>query len=329
MVEASRPPSTPIRCRVVGITPRKRYSKPSAKNRMADLLGGIRAIDALEGLGVAGSLQRVHVRAEAPAVEPVDALRGHERALRFGHVGVGVREKVRAEDDQIEAEDDHRARHRHLVLPEPPPHELPLRRHEDALLGGGVRAPSAKGGARGIEGQLGLGHHVSSSRMRGSTQTSRRSEINVPITVMTPSSSTMVPARNISWAIKALRRSGPDRRQSQHDGHDDAPRHDVRERVADGAREGIERHPHRVLQDHGALGKPLGARRHHIGLAQLIQQIGSHDPDLLRGAGESQDQGRDRQMLQEVPDPRRLHGASCSSGENSPPMWALNSVKPR
>ena len=35
------------------------------------------------------------------------------------------------------------------------------------------------------------------------------SEISVPITVITPSRSTIVPARNMSWAMSALSRSGP------------------------------------------------------------------------------------------------------------------------
>ena len=53
------------------------------------------------------------------------------------------------------------------------------------------------------------GHQVSSRRMRGSTQTSRMSEISVPITVITPSRSTIVPARNMSCAMSALSRRGP------------------------------------------------------------------------------------------------------------------------
>ena len=33
--------------------------------------------------------------------------------------------------------------------------------------------------------------------------------MNVPMTVMTPSSRTIVPARNMSWAISAFSSSGP------------------------------------------------------------------------------------------------------------------------
>src|SRR6266508_4893653 len=96
------------------------------------------------------------------------------------------------------------------MLAEPPPHPLPLRGHEDApllLRGGGDRR--VNGSARGIEGQLGLGHHVSSSRMRGSIHTRRMSEISVPITVITPSRSTIVPARNMSCAMSDFSRRGP------------------------------------------------------------------------------------------------------------------------
>jgi hypothetical protein len=35
------------------------------------------------------------------------------------------------------------------------------------------------------------------------------SETSVPITVITPSSSTIVPARNMSWEMSALSSSGP------------------------------------------------------------------------------------------------------------------------
>src|SRR5438045_7645457 len=39
------------------------------------------------------------------------------------------------------------------------------------------------------------------ARIRGSIHIRIRSEMNVPTTVSTPSSSTMVPARNMSWAM--------------------------------------------------------------------------------------------------------------------------------
>src|SRR5438874_5790096 len=159
-----------------------------------DLVAGIGPIDALEGLRIARALDGIDVRAEPPAVEPVDRLRGHQRALRLGRVGIGVGEEVGAEDDAVEAEDDDAAGHGQAVLAEAPPHELPLRGDEDALL---------------LHRQDEGGHQVSSSRMRGSIQTSTMSEMSVPITVITPSRSTMVPARNISCAMRAFSSSGP------------------------------------------------------------------------------------------------------------------------
>src|SRR5207237_5618397 len=103
-----------------------------------------------------------------------------------------------------------RAHDRDLVLAEAPPHELPLRRDEDPLLvrGGDDAGLAHRSGGR-IDDEARRRHHVSSRRMRGSTHTSRMSEISVPITVITPSSNTIVPARNMSCAMSALRRSGP------------------------------------------------------------------------------------------------------------------------
>src|SRR5438046_2102390 len=82
--------------------------------------------------------------------------------------------------DQGEGNAHERARHRLLVRAEPPPHELPLRGHEDALLVHIGHARAGQGRTGGTEGHLGRGHHVSSSRMRGSTHTSRMSETRVP-----------------------------------------------------------------------------------------------------------------------------------------------------
>jgi subtilisin family serine protease len=80
---------------------------------------------------------------------------------------------------------------------------------------GGNMSYSATNGARPVSGSarverhVGLGHQESSRRMRGSTHTRRMSEISVPITVMTPSRSTMVPARNMSCEMRARSKSGP------------------------------------------------------------------------------------------------------------------------
>src|SRR5215475_3530634 len=174
-----------------------------------DLLAGILTIDATEALGIADTLDAEDVGAEAPAVEEVESLRRHQRALCLGGVGVGIGEEVRKKDDQVEADHHHSADHGHAMLAEAPPHELPLRGHVDSLLlrGGGDRPRHGRAG--GIECEAGIGHQVSSMRMRGSISTRRMSEASVPITVMTPSMSTMVPARNMSWAMRAFRRSGP------------------------------------------------------------------------------------------------------------------------
>src|SRR4029453_4690722 len=111
---------------------------------------------------------------------------------------------------RVEPQDDDRARHRNLVLSEPPPHELPLRGDEDPLVLGGDRGRAILDGRpRRLQRDVGAGHQVSSRRMRGSIHTRRMSEASVPITVMTPSSSTMVPARNMSCAMSALSSSGP------------------------------------------------------------------------------------------------------------------------
>ena len=55
-----------------------------------DFLARVGPIHTLEGLGVADARDAVDVRAELPAVEPVDALRRHQPALRLRGVGVGI-----------------------------------------------------------------------------------------------------------------------------------------------------------------------------------------------------------------------------------------------
>src|SRR6516162_8606497 len=176
--------------------------EPPSEEADRNLLARVGLVDALEGLRVPGPLETEDARAKTTVVEPVDGLRRHQGALRLGRQRVGIRQKIRAEHHQIEPGDDNAAGHRQAVLPEAPPHELPLRGDEDALLVRGGRARQRSG--------IGCdGHHVSSSLMRGSIQTSRMSEIRVPITVITPRSSTMVPARNMSCEMSALSSSGP------------------------------------------------------------------------------------------------------------------------
>src|SRR5437667_393201 len=91
------------------------------------------------------------------------------------------------------------------MLAEAPPHEQPLRRDRDALFGFGNR------GRIGVERERFFNPHAGqpSRRMRGSSHMSSRSESSVPITVSTPSIRMIVPARNMSRAIKALNNSGP------------------------------------------------------------------------------------------------------------------------
>src|SRR5207237_1675784 len=139
---------------------------------------------------VARALDRIDVGAEPPAVEPVDRLWRHQRALCLGGVGVGVGEEVRGHDDAVETHDDDGAGHGQAVLAEAPPHELPLRGDEDPLF---------------LHRQDEGGHQVSSSRMRGSIQTSTMSEMSVPITVITPSRSTTMAARTTTRTTYAPR----------------------------------------------------------------------------------------------------------------------------
>ena len=104
--------------------------------------------------------------------------------------------------------------------------------------------------------------------------------------------------------------------------------HHERQQVADGAGERIERGAHRILQDHPPLRQAAGARGHHVGPAQLVEQIGAHDPDQLRGAGQRQDQQRAAAGAGSGPAPcAQLQGASCYSAENRPPTLMSNSAK--
>src|SRR6266568_2482117 len=141
-------------------------------------------VDPLEREGIARSFQRVHVRPEASLVGPVNRLRRHQRSLGLGFRRIDVGEEVGEQRNQIKRNQDDGPAHRELVLAKAPPDELPLR--------------------CGV-----FRHHSRPNRILGSTHMRSRSEMNVPMTVITPSSRMMVPARNISWAINALRSSGP------------------------------------------------------------------------------------------------------------------------
>src|SRR5207302_815498 len=140
----------------------------------------------------------------AAAVEQVDALRCDQTALRFGCQRIGVREKVGEEDDNVEDEQHSGRDQRQLVLAKAPPHELPLRRNRYAI---DIGESGAFGHQDRSEDHVSA--HRSSSRMRGSIQTSSTSDTSEPMTVRPLMSRMIVPARNMSSAISALYSSGP------------------------------------------------------------------------------------------------------------------------
>ena len=89
----------------------------------------------------------------------------------------------------------------------------------------------------------------------------------------------MVPARNMSWATSASGGAAPPWAGSEHERHDDAARDDVGQEVPDGARERVEGHPHRVLEDdrasrsgHGLAPSPRsGLRSSSRRLARMMR----------------------------------------------------------
>ena len=82
---------------------------------------------------------------------------------------------------------------------------------------------------------------------------------------------------------------------------------------------GLKREPHRVAQHQPPFRQALGARRHHVGLVQLVQQVGAHDAREPRGAGDAEDERRQPEMLEQI---RRTWPSSTArrrySGENRP-----------
>ena len=201
-----------------------------------------------------------------------------------------------------------------LVLAEAPPHQLPLRGDGDPVF---RQDP-------GFRCRCDFRHHCRPRRILGSTHISSRSEMNVPMTVMTPSSRTMVPGQEHVLRDQRLEQQGTDRRQAQDERHDDASRDDVGKQIADGAHERIEGHPDRIPHDDPVFGQSPGPGGHHVGLAQFIEQVRPHDADQLGGSGNAEDDGRDRQVLGEVPHLAMLQGASAKSGEKRPPTLAPN-----
>ena len=110
----------------------------------------------------------------------------------------------------------------------------------------------------------------------------------------------MVPARNMSCAISALSRRGPDRRKAHHHRHDDAARHDEGQQIADSADKRVQRHAERILHHDAPFGQPLGARRDDVRLAKLVQQVGAQDANQLRRPRHRQNQRGHPEMVHQV-----------------------------
>src|SRR5437867_5437839 len=188
-----------------------------------DFRARIGNIDPLERHGIAGSLQRIYRGFEAALVEPMDRLRRHERSLgvRFRRVHIG--KEVGEDRKQIKRGQDKGPPHRELMLAKAPPHELPLRGDGNSLFREVTRFMLRSGFRRGFHPQRNsrridtgtflrctvFRHHCRPRRILGSIHIRSRSEMNVPMTVSTPRSRTMVPARNMSCAISAFRSRGP------------------------------------------------------------------------------------------------------------------------
>src|SRR3979411_2076263 len=156
-----------------------------AEERDRYLCARIGNIDSLERERVAGSPQPVHKKPESATDAPVERLRCHQRSLslRFRRIHIG--EKVGEQRNPIKRNQDDGPAHGELVLPEAPPNELPLRGDGDPVFGDVSR----------YQWRSEFRHHSLPNRILGSTHIRRRSEMNVPMTVMTPSSRMMVPAR--------------------------------------------------------------------------------------------------------------------------------------
>ena len=98
--------------------------------------------------------------------------------------------------------------------------------------------------------------------------------------------------------------------QVHHRGHDQAAREQHRQVPADGADQRVEGEPHRIAQHQAPFLHALGARRHDVGLVELVQKVGAHDAAQAGGAGDAQHQRRQPEMGEKVPQlgpaPRRV-----------------------
>ena len=221
---------------------------PCAKNVTGILRARVGHVDALERQRIARALQRDARTGEAAVVEPVDRLRRDQRALRLGGGRVGVGEEVGEQRDQVEQRPGRSSRRRaSLCLRKR--HHMSCHCVATAMRSSATTLARRRACAAMAAAQLTL----VPSRMRGSTHISSRSERNVPIDRHHAEQQDDGAGQEHVLRDQRLEQQRADRRQAQHERHDDAARHDVRQQVADGADERIERHAHRVLQDDAVL----------------------------------------------------------------------------
>src|SRR6478752_7100369 len=162
------------------------------KQNDRQLAARVRRVDELERLGIADALEPADMGPEGAVVEQRDSLRRNKAAARVGRMRIRHRKEIGEHRAEIEQRHNDEADHGQPVPPEPPPRQLQL-----SLL----RQP--------VVSEANRGHARPCRRMRGSIHIKSRSDISVPITVSTPSSSTIVPARNMSCATSACSNSGP------------------------------------------------------------------------------------------------------------------------
>ena len=145
------------------------------------------------------------------------------------------------------------------------------------------------------------------SRMRGSRMASARSEISTPITVRKARNIRNEPARYMSWLFSARMSSGPVVSSDSTMAVISAP-----EMIA-GRIEPISEMKKLSAMRSGYLTSALngcsalGARRDHILLLQLVEQIGPEPPDHAGRAGGADDDDRNPQMREDGLDLRPAH----------------------
>src|SRR5882672_11475419 len=137
---------------------------------------------------------------------------------RLGPIG---RQKLADEDRRVEQQKKDAGYHGQTMAKKAPPHHLPLRRQEIALLlrrqlldRMGVEGLARNGvrNARLVRSNgVVRGHFMAPppSRMRGSRAASARSDSSTPITVSTARNMRNEPARYMSWLLRAWSSIGP------------------------------------------------------------------------------------------------------------------------